>query len=128
MEAAAKYLIYIADSYLDDPNISQMNRTLMAFVGYNVGPKNLEIIRDAAVKRGLDPNIWFQNVELAAAQTMGRKTVEYVSNIYKYYTAYRITVGDPLLREKPPEPAVTQPAAAQPGAAAPPPPVAVTQR
>ncbi len=128
VEAAAKYLRYIADSYLDDPNISQMNRTLMAFVGYNVGPKNLEIIRDAAVKRGLDPNIWFQNVELAAAQTMGRKTVEYVSNIYKYYTAYRITVGDPLLREKPPEPAVAQPAVTQPGAAVPAPPVAVNQR
>ncbi len=121
VEAAAKYLRYIADSYLDDPNINQMNRTLMAFVGYNVGPKNLEIIRDAAVKRGLNPNVWFQNVELAAAQTMGRKSVEYVSNIYKYYTAYRITVGDPSLREKPAEPAV-----AQPGAAAPP--VTVTQR
>ena len=102
VEAAAKYLRYIADSYLDDPGINQMNRTLMAFVGYNVGPKNLEIIRDAAVKAGLDPNVWFQNVELAAAQTMGRKTVEYVSNIYKYYTAYRITVGDPALREQQP--------------------------
>lgn len=101
VEAAAKYLRYIADSYLDDPGINQMNRTLMAFVGYNVGPKNLEIIRDAAAKAGLDPNVWFQNVELAAAQTMGRKTVEYVSNIYKYYTAYRISVGDPALREQP---------------------------
>jgi membrane-bound lytic murein transglycosylase MltF len=101
VEAAAKYLRYIADSYLDDPGIDQMNRTLMAFVGYNVGPKNLEIIRDVAVKAGLDPNVWFQNVELAAAQTMGRKTVEYVSNIYKYYTAYRISVGDPALRDQP---------------------------
>ncbi|MGE0666795.1 MAG: transglycosylase SLT domain-containing protein [Sphingomonadales bacterium] len=120
VEAAAKYLRYIADSYLDDPNISQMNRTLMAFVGYNAGPKNLEVVREAAIKRGLDPNVWFQNVELAAAQTLGRKTVEYVSNIYKYYTAYRITVGDPALQEKPLVP--------PPGAGQAQPAVTVTQR
>ncbi len=112
VEAAAKYLRYIADSYLDDPNISQMNKTLMAFVGYNVGPKNLELIRDAAAKSGLNPNVWFQNVELAAAQTLGRKTVEYVSNIYKYYTAYRITVGDPTLADKPADIVPGQPAPA----------------
>ena len=128
VEAAAKYLRYIADSYLDDPNISQMNRTLMAFVGYNVGPKNLEIIRDAAVKSGLNPNVWFQNVELAAAQTMGRKTVEYVSNIYKYYTAYRITVGDPALRETQAEPAVAEPAPPAPASSPAAPAVTVTQR
>ena len=99
----------------------------MAFVGYNVGPKNLEIIRDAAVKAGLDPNVWFQNVELAAAQTMGRKTVEYVSNIYKYYTAYRISVGDPALREQPAaSEASTAPAVAPP--VPPPQGVATTQR
>lgn len=100
VEAAAKYLRYIADSYLADPNMDQTNRTLMAFVGYNAGPKNLERVRDAAVKSGLNPNVWFNNVELAAAQTLGRKSVEYVSNIYKYYTAYRVAVGDPALREK----------------------------
>ena len=120
VEAAAKYLRYIADSYLDDPNISQMNRTLMSLVGYNSGPRNLQVIRDEAVKRGLDPNVWFQNVELAAAQTLGRKTVEYVSNIYKYYTAYRITVGDPALQDRP-VPAVPKPVP-------PVPPISVTQR
>lgn len=119
VEAAAKYLRYIADSYLDDPNINQMNRTLMAFVGYNSGPKTLDAIRQEAVKQGLDPNVWFQNVELAAAQTLGRKTVEYVSNIYKYYTAYRISVGDPELREKTATPPADKPAV---------PAVTVTQR
>lgn len=117
VEAAAKYLRYIADSYLDDPGIDQMNRTLMAFVGYNVGPKNLDSLRDAAQKAGLDPNVWFQNVELVAAQTFGRKTVEYVSNIYKYYTAYRITVGDPTLRDPAGTPQAPAAAASPPAAA-----------
>ncbi|MEN3976766.1 transglycosylase SLT domain-containing protein [Emcibacter sp. SYSU 3D8] len=124
VEAAAKYLRYIADSYLDDPNISQMNRTLMAFVGYNAGPRKLKIIREAAAKSGLDPNVWFQNVELAAAQTLGRKSVEYVSNIYKYYTAYRISVGDPALRTRPNSPVAVEPVERVPEED----PVAVTQR
>ncbi len=111
VEAAAKYLRYIADSYLSDPGINQMNKTLMAFVGYNVGPKNLEIIRDEAIRSGLDPNVWFKNVELAAAKTMGRKSVEYISNIYKYYTAYRISVGDPALRD---DSSLASPSAIQP--------------
>jgi membrane-bound lytic murein transglycosylase MltF len=101
VEAAAKYLRYIADSYLGDPGIDQTNRTLMAFVGYNAGPRKLNELREAAAKLGLDPNVWFQNVELAAARTMGRKTVEYISNIYKYYTAYRMAVGDPALTRRP---------------------------
>ena len=32
----------------------------------------------------------FQNVEIVAARQIGRETVQYVSNIYKYYVAYRL--------------------------------------
>jgi hypothetical protein len=32
---------------------------------------------------GLNPNVWFNNVEIAAAQVIGRETVQYVGNIYK---------------------------------------------
>ena len=41
---------------------------------------------------GLNPNVWFQNAEVAAAMIIGRETVQYVSNIYKYYIAYRMTI------------------------------------
>jgi membrane-bound lytic murein transglycosylase MltF len=37
----------------------------------------------------LDPNVWFDNVEVAAANRIGRETVQYVSNIFKYYVAYQ---------------------------------------
>ena len=43
-----------------------------------------------AAKRGLDPNVWFHNVEYVAAEKIGQETVTYVSNIYKYYIAYRL--------------------------------------
>ena len=39
---------------------------------------------------GLDPNVWFGNVENAATVIVGRETVQYVSNIYKYYIAYTL--------------------------------------
>jgi membrane-bound lytic murein transglycosylase MltF len=45
-------------------------------------------MRELAAKRGLNPNVWFNNVELVVADKIGRETVQYVSNIYKYYLAY----------------------------------------
>jgi membrane-bound lytic murein transglycosylase MltF len=40
--------------------------------------------------RGLDPNVWFDNVERVADYRIGRETVQYVANIYKYYIAYTL--------------------------------------
>ena len=88
--AGVRYLRHIADTYLDDPAIEEKNRTLMAFAAYNAGPGNLQKLRRIAQKSGLDPNVWFNNVEIAAARTVGRETVDYVSNIYKYYVAYKL--------------------------------------
>ena len=34
--------------------------------------------------------MWFHNVEYVAADRIGQETVTYVSNIYKYYIAYRL--------------------------------------
>ena len=47
----------------------------------------------------LDPNRWFHNVEIIAAKRIGRETVHYVSNIYKYYIAYRLTIEN-LMQKK----------------------------
>lgn len=47
-------------------------------------------LRKEAKKRGYDPNIWFDNVEVIAAEKIGSETVTYVSNIYKYYIAYKL--------------------------------------
>ena len=48
------------------------------------GPKS------EARKRGLNPNVWFDNVELVTAEKIGIETTTYVRNIYKYYVAYRL--------------------------------------
>jgi hypothetical protein len=39
---------------------------------------------------GLDRDRWFGNVENGAAAIVGRETVQYVGNIYKYYIAYNL--------------------------------------
>ncbi|HJR21866.1 MAG TPA: transporter substrate-binding domain-containing protein [Dongiaceae bacterium] len=90
IHAGVKYLRTLVDKYLDDPALDRKNRTLMAFAAYNAGPGNLRKFRKLAAESGLDPNIWFHNVEHAAAEIVGRETVQYVANIYKYYVAYRL--------------------------------------
>jgi membrane-bound lytic murein transglycosylase MltF len=92
IEAGAKYLRQLVDVYLSDPNLDQKNRTLMAFAAYNAGPGNLVRFRKWAAKSGLDPNVWFFNTEEGAARIVGQETVQYVSNIYKYYVAYHLLV------------------------------------
>ena len=98
IEAGSKYMRLLADKYLDDPELTPVNRTLMSFAAYNAGPGNLMKFRRLAEKSGLDPNVWFGNVEQAAARIVGRETVDYVGNIYKYYVVYKL--AEQKLRER----------------------------
>jgi len=100
VHAGVKYLRLLTDKYLDDPALDDKNRTLMAFAAYNAGPGNLRKFRALAAKSGLDPNVWFGNVEHAAADIVGRETVQYVSNIYIYYVAYRLVAERRSERQK----------------------------
>lgn len=90
IEAGSKYMRLLADRYLNEPELTPLNRTLMSFAAYNAGPGNLRKFRRLAEKSGLDRNVWFGNVEHAAARVVGRETVDYVGNIYKYYVAYKL--------------------------------------
>lgn len=93
IHAGIKYMSVLRDKYLSEPSLDEKNRTLMTFAAYNAGPGNLRKFRRLAEKDGLDPNIWFNNVEVAAAKIVGVETVQYVSNIYKYYIAYKLIEG-----------------------------------
>ena len=88
VEAGNKYLRHLIDTYIADPNLPPREQLLFAFAAYNAGPGNLRKFRAKAKDMGLDPNRWFGNVENGAAAIVGRETVQYVSNIYKYYVAY----------------------------------------
>lgn len=88
VEAGAKYLRHLIDVYIGDTGLTPKDRQLFAFAAYNAGPGNLRKFRKKAEDLGLDPNVWFGNVENAASSIVGRETVQYVANIYKYYVAY----------------------------------------
>ena len=80
--------------------MDDLNKGLFAFASYNAGPGRIGQLRRLAGKRGLDPNRWFNNVEIVVAEKVGSETVRYVSNIYKYYLAYRMTMDQKEEREK----------------------------
>ncbi len=74
--------------------MDKLNKGLFAFASYNAGPARIASLRKEAAKRGLDPNVWFNNVEIVASEKIGRETVTYVANIYKYYIAYKLITED----------------------------------
>ena len=92
IHAGHKYLRFLQDRYFNDPQIDTLNRYLFSFAAYNAGPAKVNRLRKEAKENGLDPNIWFQNVEMIAAKRIGRETVQYVSNIYKYYISYKLSL------------------------------------
>ena len=90
IHAGAKYMSFLRERYFSDESISPINQRLLSWAAYNAGPANVLRIRRDAEEVGLDPNVWFGNVENMAAKKISREPVRYVANIYKYYTAYRL--------------------------------------
>jgi membrane-bound lytic murein transglycosylase MltF len=90
IRAGAAVMALLRSRYVNEPDLDEVDRTLMTFAAYNAGPGNLRKFRRKAAEMGLDPNVWFENVEVGAAKIIGSETVHYVSNIYKYYVTYRL--------------------------------------
>jgi len=100
IHAGARYLRWLTDVHLNEPALDDFNRMLLAFAAYNAGPRNLTRIRRRTEEMGLDPDVWFGNVELGAARIIGRETVSFVKNITKYYFAFRLIVAEMEARER----------------------------
>ncbi len=96
IHAGIKYMDFLRDRYFDDPEITPLNKALLSLGAYNAGPSRMIGMRRKAEERGYDPNVWFDNVELIAAEEIGRETVQYVSNIYRYYLTYRMIANQEL--------------------------------
>ena len=100
IHAGVKYMRFMMDQFYANEPMDRLNKGLFTFASYNAGPGRMQQLRKLAAKRGLDPNVWFNNVERIAAEKVGRETVTYVSNIYKYYLAYRMITEQREEREK----------------------------
>ena len=90
VEAGAKYLRFMIDRYFENEPMDRIDKGLFAIASYNAGPARVAQLRRKAANMQLDPNKWFGNVEVVAAKDIGRETVQYVSNIYKYYVSYTL--------------------------------------
>jgi soluble lytic murein transglycosylase-like protein len=101
VEAGVKYLRHLRDVYFGDPAIKPFDQACFAFAAYNAGPGNIRKARVRAATMGLDPNVWFGHVEVAAGRTISREPVVYVRNILKYYTSFRIFEAQAAVTESP---------------------------
>jgi membrane-bound lytic murein transglycosylase MltF len=90
IHAGVKYMRWMIDQYYGKEPMTKLDKALFAFASYNAGAGRIAQLRKEAAKRGLDPHVWFNNVEYVAAEKVGAETVTYVSNIYKYSIAYRL--------------------------------------
>jgi membrane-bound lytic murein transglycosylase MltF len=94
IHGGVKYVRFMVDNYFKNEPIDDLNKLLFAFASYNAGPERIRSLRKEAAVLKLNPNVWFDNVERVAAEHIGRETVQYVSNIYKYYIAYSLVQDD----------------------------------
>jgi membrane-bound lytic murein transglycosylase MltF len=100
IHGGARYMDQLMTRYFKDANFQGDNRTLFAFAAYNAGPGNISKMRRLAAERGLDPDMWFNNVEIVTAEKIGLETTTYVRNIYKYYASYRLLLDAKATQRK----------------------------
>ena len=100
IHAGIKYHRWLEDRYFKDSNMTDLDKALFTFASYNAGPARIRGLRSVAKKRGLNPDIWIDNVELIASEKIGAETVTYVANIFKYYVAYTLYEKKEQARDK----------------------------
>jgi membrane-bound lytic murein transglycosylase MltF len=100
IHAGIKYMRGMMDDYYSKEPMTKLDKALFAFASYNAGAGRIANMRKEAARRGLDPNVWFHNVEYVAAEKIGAETVTYVANNYKYYIAYKLLMEARAERER----------------------------
>jgi membrane-bound lytic murein transglycosylase MltF len=100
IHAGVKYFHQMEEKYFGNEPMDELNKVLFTFAAYNCGPGRVKQLRAEASQKGLDPNVWINNVEVIAAARIGMETVTYVSNIYKYYVAYKLIAVQDEQRRK----------------------------
>jgi membrane-bound lytic murein transglycosylase MltF len=100
IHAGVKFLRAMMNEHYANEPMDLLNKGLFTFAAYNAGPGRIHQLRTLAAQRGLNPNVWFDNVQRIAAEKIGQETVTYVSNIYKYYLAYQLLAEASAERER----------------------------
>ncbi len=94
VHAGVRYMEFLRRRYFSDQALDELDSMIFTIAAYNAGPARIQRLRGIAAERGLDPDKWFRNVELIVAEKVGRETISYVDNIYKYYAAYSMIAAE----------------------------------
>jgi membrane-bound lytic murein transglycosylase MltF len=100
VHAGVRYMEFLRRRYFTDEAIDELDSMMFTIAAYNAGPARIQRLRGVAADRGLDPDVWFRNVELIVAEKVGRETISYVDNIYKYYAAYGMIAAEEEAKAK----------------------------
>jgi membrane-bound lytic murein transglycosylase MltF len=100
IHAGARLMHFLIEEHFNEPGLTRLNKMLFAMAAYNSGPANVARCRKLAKEMGYDPNVWFNNVEVATAKVIGRETTQYVANIYKYYVCYKLALSSYQMKQE----------------------------
>ncbi|WP_444931861.1 transporter substrate-binding domain-containing protein [Microbulbifer sp. SSSA002] len=106
IKAGVKYMDWVRDRF--NPALPTVNKLWFTLASYNAGYGHLLDAQRLAKELGLDPNVWFDNVEVAMLKlaqpqyfkrarygyVRGSEPVQYVRNISKLYKAYVEVMSD----------------------------------
>ena len=99
VHAGVKYCRFMMDQFYEDGPVDAPNKGLMTLASYNAGPARIRQLRIETARRGRDPNVWF-GTSSAWCPSGWPGDVQYVSNIHKYYIAYRLVFDRRHARER----------------------------
>lgn len=91
IHAGVKYLAWLKKNFFDShKDLPEVERLRMMMAAYNAGPTRIQEAINQAKKMGLNPNLWFRNVELAMLEIGVPEPVIYVSEINKHFVSYQL--------------------------------------
>jgi membrane-bound lytic murein transglycosylase MltF len=92
VHAGCKYMALLSDVVAQAGPLAPDAQFDLALAAYNMGRGRLRYLRRMASERGLDPDVWFDHVELVALERVGQEPVRYVANVNRFYVAYALAL------------------------------------
>lgn len=98
IHAGTKYLAYLKQQVFTGPDYTPEESLNFALAAYNAGQTRIRQLQREAERAGLDPYVWFYNVEQIARRRIGHETVNYVLSVQRHTTTFRTTLS--LIEER----------------------------
>ncbi|WP_239232389.1 MltF family protein [Thiomicrospira aerophila] len=98
IHAGTKYLAYLKHQVFTGPDYTPEESLNFALAAYNAGQTRIRQLQREAEREGLNPYVWFYNVEQIARRRIGHETVNYVLSVQRHQTTFSTTLS--LIEER----------------------------